>query len=78
MFDTGRAKASSSFDFYNIVEDVLLEHDLTEERLAKEKVQRKAIDEMVLLMKQLAMELSRWNPQEWNSFIDVTMGGAGD
>ena len=29
-------------------------------------------------MKQLSMELSRWNPQEWNCFIDVTMGGAGD
>ena len=35
MFEYGRKKASSSFDFYNIVEDVLLEHDLKEERLKK-------------------------------------------
>lgn len=51
MFEDGRKKASSSFDFYNIVEDVLLEHDLREERLKKEKVERKGIDEIVLLMK---------------------------
>lgn len=76
MFERGRKKAASSFDFYNIVEDVLLEHDIEPRRL--KNIERKEIDEMVLLMKQLAMELSRWNPQEWNSFIDVTMGGAGE
>ena len=28
MFEDGRKKASSSFDFYNIVEAVLLEHEV--------------------------------------------------
>lgn len=53
-----------AFDFYNQVEQEVLGFSAPpNERLAP----------IINLIKQLAMELSRQNPTDWNNFMDVSL-----
>ena len=62
----------SSFDYYNLIEKVLLEVPLSESEVKKEQkfeVNTKIIKEI----KGLAMCLSRFKPADWNKFLDVVI-----
>ena len=62
----------SSFDYYNLIEKVLLEVNLSE----KEKKQESEYDvnnKVIKEIKGLAMCLSRFKPADWNKFLDVVI-----
>ena len=61
----------SDYDYYNLVEKELLD-------IAMSEPERKMADELELaqivhIIKQLAMELSRNSPSDWNKFMDVVI-----
>lgn len=62
----------SSFDYYNLIEKLILDVPLTELQKQQEKdcdVQTTVIREI----KGLAMCLSRFKPADWNRFLDVVI-----
>lgn len=62
----------NSFDYYNLIEKCLLEVPLNNKELQQEnefEIKNKVIKEI----KGLAMCLSRFNPADWNKFLDVVI-----
>ena len=68
-----RLKLPGSFDFYNEVEREVLGFNSPMFEREKQNEQGKSLDLMINYIKQLAMELSRQNPTEWNNFMDVSL-----
>jgi hypothetical protein len=71
VYEKGRNKLGS-YDFYNLMEKVLIEGKLTEteESLHKELDIEKTL---VKDIKGLSMLLSRFKPADWNKFLDVVI-----
>jgi hypothetical protein len=60
----------NDYDYYNLVEKVLLEIKLVHEENIQ--VLRLEIEDKIMkLLKQLGVEMSRNKPSDWNKFLDV-------
>lgn len=63
---------NSAFDYYNLIEKLILEVPLSDSEKTKAKeyeLEGKIIKEI----KGLAMCLSRFKPADWNKFLDVVI-----
>jgi len=63
---------NSAFDYYNLIEKLILEVPLSDsekQKAAAYEVETKIIKEI----KGLAMCLSRFKPADWNKFLDVVI-----
>ena len=49
--------------------------DLNESETAKYKSKIELVDKILAKIKLLGSELHRYNPSEWNSFMEVCMAG---
>ena len=58
-----------SFKYYNIIEKYLLNIDLKED----EKQYHLTLKGLIHKIKQLAMELERSRPSDWNSFLEAAL-----
>lgn len=71
-YEAGRAKMKNDYDFYNLIEKLLIDISLSE----KEKRWAESTNIECLVVKEikgLAMCLSRFNPADWNKFLDVVI-----
>lgn len=71
VYESGREKYGS-YDFYNLMEKILIEGPLTaeEEKASKEMdIERTLVKDI----KGLSMLLSRFKPADWNKFLDVVI-----
>ena len=71
-YEAGREKMNSAFDYYNLIEKLILEVPLSDsekQKAASYEVETKIIKEI----KGLAMCLSRFKPADWNKFLDVVI-----
>ena len=62
----------SDYDFYNLVEKCLIDvqlHEKDQKWVGELGINSKIINEI----KGLAMCLSRFNPSDWNKFLDVVI-----
>jgi len=76
LFKQCRKIVNSDYDFYNLVEMKILEITYTEKedlKINDRPLFNEVSDKMLHKMKQLAMEMSRSKPQEWNKFLDVVL-----
>jgi hypothetical protein len=67
-------RSEYSYEFYNIIEEKILERNSIQNLYVKCKVDEAEIDTLVHVIKNLAIGLQRYNPTEWNSFLDVALG----
>jgi len=71
IYEKGRKKYGI-YDFYNLMEKLLIEVDVTDEekRIVNElDIERTLVKDI----KGLAMMLSRFKPADWNKFLDVVI-----
>lgn len=71
IYEKGRKKYGI-YDFYNLMEKLLIEVDVTDEekRIVTElDIERTLVKDI----KGLAMMLSRFKPADWNKFLDVVI-----
>ena len=71
-YELGREKMNSAFDYYNLIEKLILEvplSDYEKKKAAEYEIESKIIKEI----KGLAMCLSRFKPADWNKFLDVVI-----
>jgi len=73
VYRESRNKAANAYDFYNVIECAILEISVGEEKRRSSKLTDEEVDYMVHMIKQLAVELQRFNPTEWNGFLDVCL-----
>jgi len=71
VYENGRIK-HGSYDFYNLMEKILIEGNLSEK---EEEVSKELEIEKTLVkdIKGLSMLLSRFKPADWNKFLDVVI-----
>lgn len=71
IYEKGRKKYGI-YDFYNLMEKLLIEVDVTDE---EKKIVTELDIERTLVkdIKGLAMMLSRFKPADWNKFLDVVI-----
>ena len=62
----------SDYDFYNLVEKILIDIEVSEnDKRWEEELDTK--NKLVKEIKGLAMCLSRFKPADWNKFLDVVI-----
>lgn len=71
VYESGREKYGS-YDFYNFMEKILIEGELTDK---EKQISKEADIEQTLVkdIKNLSMLLSRFKPTDWNKFLDVVI-----
>jgi hypothetical protein len=71
VYEKGRKKYGM-YDFYNLMEKLLIEVEISEEekKIVKELEVEKT---MVKDIKTFAMMISRFKPADWNKFLDVVI-----
>lgn len=66
--------SSDSYELYNNLEKlILLEEYECEVEKIKKKINSLHVDEFLKKIKMLAMQMQRFKPIEWNSFVDLAM-----
>ena len=71
-YELGREKMNSAFDYYNLIEKLILEVPLSDSE--KKKASEYEIESKIIKeIKGLAMCLSRFKPADWNKFLDVVI-----
>ena len=73
-------KATNSYDYYNLIEKALLDMEedsdlkkITQEDLLTNDLNKDELLEMLQHLRVLSMHLQRYNPMEWNEFLDVSL-----
>ena len=71
VYEKGRKKYGM-YDFYNLMEKLLIEVEISEEekKIVKELEVEKTL---VKDIKTFAMMISRFKPADWNKFLDVVI-----
>ena len=72
-YKTGAMLCDSHFEFYNIIEKIILDIALTESELKKTTVVMDYASSMTMRLKMLALEMSRVSPTDWNNFIEIVL-----
>ncbi len=67
---------NSSYDLYNLIEKKILEEPLDQELLKSCHMTEEEMEAVVQMIKKIAMELQRYNPSQWNSFMNVAIGNS--
>mmetsp|Transcript_23094 Transcript_23094/g.26127 ORF Transcript_23094/g.26127 Transcript_23094/m.26127 type:complete len:530 (+) Transcript_23094:109-1698(+) len=74
MFMESRAQAKSEYDYYNIIEKAVIGLEWKLEIPKDHKIESYHVETILHKIRQLAMELHRCKPTDWNKFLDVAMG----
>lgn len=79
-FNKHLQKASNSYDYYNLIEKALLDMEedsdlkkISQEDLDNNDLNKEELLEMLQHLRVLSMHLQRYNPMEWNEFLDVSL-----
>lgn len=73
IYEQGRIKMQSDYDFYNLVEKCLLEIESQHQRERQQVEDLDIKNKIIKEIKGLAMMLSRFKPADWNKFLDVVI-----
>lgn len=75
-----RSQANNQYDYYNIVEQSVLEMEsdegtksITEESLRENGMNSEDLHKLVQQIRLLSMQLQRHKPADWNEFLDVAL-----
>jgi len=72
-FLSWKAGHNKIYEYYNILEKVLLSISLTQNEKDRIQNQMQKVKDMTHKIKTLSMELSRNDPMEWNNFLEVAL-----
>eukprot|EP01016_Furgasonia_blochmanni_P004959 TRINITY_DN11922_c0_g1_i5.p1 TRINITY_DN11922_c0_g1~~TRINITY_DN11922_c0_g1_i5.p1 ORF type:complete len:202 (+),score=25.21 TRINITY_DN11922_c0_g1_i5:64-669(+) len=73
-YHRGRAFFSSPYQYYNLIEKLIVGIPLSTSEDTKHKENKPELDTIIHKIKQLSIELQRSKPSEWNEFLDVVLG----
>jgi hypothetical protein len=62
-----------NYSFYNLMEKLILNIDLNEKERESYELLKDSINGAILKVKNLSIELERYDPVEWNTFLDVAL-----
>jgi hypothetical protein len=75
QFDEWKRASSEHYHYYNILEKMIVDEQLTKTEENKYATRRDLVDRILAKVKLLGSELHRFNPTEWNAFMEVCMAG---
>ena len=76
QFEEWKQKTQEHYSYYNILEKMIIGVELSETEQEKLNSRRPLVDKIIAKVKNLGMELHRYNPTEWNSFMEICLAGA--
>lgn len=76
QFEEWKKIALDHYMYYNILEKLIIGVVLSEKEKAKYEENKDNIDKMMGKLKNIGMELHRFDPTEWNSFMEICLAGA--
>jgi hypothetical protein len=68
--------ASEHYSYYNILEKILVTVDMSKGEEQQMMEHKELVDKIIGKIKNIGMELHRYNPNEWNSFMEICLAGS--
>ena len=74
-YETATMMCENKDNFYNILEKIILEVDLNgdERKMMASTIVRDYANSLALRLRQLAIEMSRFSPVDWNNFLEIVL-----
>ena len=76
QFEEWKVETMEHYGYHNILEKMIVGIELSEKEKEKLNSRRCLVDKIMAKLKNLSMELHRYNPTEWNSFMEICLAGA--
>lgn len=75
VLDSKTAIKKLNFEFYNYLEKQVLSEEIvkTTEKPPLNQEDQESLEKSVLNLRQLSIEMQRFNPMEWNAFLDIAI-----
>lgn len=74
QYESLKKRSQDGYKFYNIVEQQIIDKELSEEQLKACGVANEEVKQIVHKIKRIAMGMQRHKPSEWNALMEAAMG----